>query len=236
MFRHSKITPLKKGINYKDLILKDFDLVLFSSHDTVGSFIECLEKKQVGDGSFSHVGMIITNKTLRFRGLEDDKLYIFESTMSGNLTDGVKNIDNKTWLGSQIRDFDSVIKAYDANPTSAIAIRRIIDNPVDTMDINEVRERMSYLYGKYNHILYTVDIPLLFFAMFPPLRKFRIKRMEDKFMFCSQLVSKIYIEFGILPKECNAADVIPMDFVAQDQDNMVDRSKFDTIQYVRYLN
>lgn len=236
MFKNNKVTPLKQGVDYRTIGLRAFDLVLFSGGKSgVSGFIQCLEKWRVGEGDFSHVGMIITSEVLPFQGLKENKLYIFESTQSGNLTDGVVNIEGHAFLGSQIRDFDLVMKGYDSNPNSSIAVRRLIDNPLDTMNINNVKIIMSYLYGRYNHKMYEVDILQLFEAMIPSLRKFRSKKMEDKFIFCSELVATIYKAYNILPSDANPSDVVPMDFVAEDEDHKVDRTKFHPVQYIRYI-
>jgi len=235
-YKHKKIYPVKQGVDYKTIPLRDFDLVLFSGGKTgTSGFIECLEKRRLGEGSFSHVGMIITSKSLPFQDLKDDKLYIFESTQSGKLTDGVLNIEGESYLGSQIREFDQVMKGYDSNPNSSIAVRRLVNNPLDIMNINDVKAIMSFLYGKYNHRRYEIDIFQLFEAMIPKLRIFRSKKMEDKFIFCSELVATIYKGFNILPKECNPSDVIPMDFVAEDEDHMINRNIFHPVEYIRYI-
>jgi len=229
------IIPIKKGVDFRTLNLQDFDLVLFRGGDGVSHFIQKLSKARLGNGDFSHVGMIITSKTLRYRGLEDNKLYIFESTMSGNLSDGVNNINGQSYLGSQIRDFAEVLKAYDAPDNTAIAVRRLVNNPLDTMLIEEVRERMSFIFGEWNHRPYEIILSQLFYAMIPPLRVFRREELENKFVFCSELVARIYKEFGILPANCNPSDVVPVDFATQDEDNIVDRNKFNEIEYIRYF-
>jgi hypothetical protein len=235
--KHKKIYPAKQGVDYKTVPLRDFDLVLFSGGSTGASgLIEWLEKRRVGAGTFSHVGMIITSKSLPFQGLEDGKLYIFESTQSGKLTDGVLNIEGESYLGSQIREFDQVMKGYDSNPNSAIAVRRLINNPLDTMELSNVKAIMSFLYGKYNHRRYEVDIFQLFEAMIPKLRVFRSKKIENTFIFCSQLVATVYKGFGLVSKNCNPGDVVPMDFVVEDEDHMINRNIFHPVEYIRYMN
>ncbi len=228
-------TPNKKGVDFREVGLRDFDLVLFKGGDDVSGFIRGLERYQLGNGDFSHVGIILTSKSLRFRNLEDNKLYIFESTMSGHLSDGVPNYTGHSYLGSQLRDFAEVLKAYDAPPHTAVAVRRIKDNPLDVMDINEVRERCSFIFGEWDHRPYQVVLWELFCAMFPSLRRFRIRVAEKQFVFCSELAAIIYKEFGIMPPNTVPSDVVPVDFVTQDQDHQVDRTKFEELQYIRYI-
>ena len=236
MFRYkNKIIPVKQGIDYRSLGLRDFDLVLFDGGNTGASLlIKSLEKYELGEGNFSHVGIIITSKSLPFQGLEDGKLYIFESTQSGALTDGVLNVEGHPFLGSQVRDFDQVLKSYDNSADTHIAVRKLVNNPLDTMDINNVRIIMAYLYGKFNHKRYQIFVAQLFEAMFPRLRIFRNKRIEERFVFCSELVAYIYKGFGLLSVECNCGDVVPQDFISKDVDAMVNTTIFHEVQYIRH--
>jgi hypothetical protein len=237
IFKKEQIYPIKKGVDYTILNIRPFDLVLFNGGDTVSSFIERLSVRAQGKDAnlFSHVGMIITKDILPDEvNMEYNKLYIFESTASGSLGGKVYNIDGKTFIGCQIRDFDEVMKSYDSNPKSSIAIRHLKNNPLDVSNINTIQRKMAYLYGKYNYTPYEINIMNLFEAMFPKLRKLRIKRNENKFIFCSELVATIYKNMGILPSTCNPADVVPSDFVTRDLDKQVDLNIFDKIQYIFY--
>lgn len=224
----------KVGKNYNVVKsqIRPFDLILFRGDDFVSNTIRRLQKHQLGKGAdaFSHCGVIVTTDILSHPNMEPGKLYIFESTMGGRLGQGVKNINGKTWLGSQIRDFDAVMVGYDASPDTRIAWLKIKKNPLDTHPINEVREKMAYLFGKYNNKLYEIHIINLFRAMFPSCRRRQFLRKQ--FLFCSELAALIYKKFNVLPKDCDPSNVVPADFIVQDNDHKVDYLKWGPMVYI----
>lgn len=233
----NKIKPLvrKEGDSYESIkhLIRPFDLILFKGGDFVSNSIRKLQKRQLGEGAdkFSHVGMIITSEILSHPNMVPGKLYIWESTMSGKLGGGVKNINGETWLGSQVRDFDEVISTYDKPENTAIAWGKLHDNPLDRLSIEEIRERMAYLFGKYNHVLYEVAICNLFRSLFPKLRCCHIGKRKNQ-LFCSELVALIYKKFKIVPDSCNPENVVPADFIVPDQDGNIDYSKWAPVKFI----
>ncbi len=222
---------IKPGLNYKEIKnqIRDFDLIVFTGSDFVSKTIMSLSKYELGKdaGHYSHVGMIITKNILDHPKMEDGELYIFESTMSGKLTDGVLNIEGESFLGSQIRKFDDVVKAYDSNPDTQVRWCKLLENPLDILQINDIRLTMAELFLKYNHRLYEVNIMNLFFAMFPSLRKFKYNYYDDnRFVFCSELAGIIYRAFFVIPFEANPTDIVPADFMVTDEDKMVNCKKW----------
>jgi len=215
----------KPGTPYHQLKaqIRPFDLILFRGSDFVSDSIRKLQKKQLGKGAdtFSHAGVIVTTEVLSHPNMVPGKLYIFESTMSGKLGGGVKNINNETWLGSQIRDFDDVMETYDNHKKTAIAWLKLKSNPLDNQPLDVIREKMAYFFGKYNHILYEVNISNLFMALFPKLRFCRCGS-QQKQLFCSEVVALLYKKFGVLPEECVPTNVVPADFIVKDEDKQVD--------------
>lgn len=239
--RQPKITPLnlsgtaihKDGESYNAVkhLIRPFDLIMFRGNDFVSNSIRKLQRKQLGKGAeaYSHCGMIITTEILSHPNMVPGKLYVWESTMGGKLGGGVKNINGETWLGSQVRDFDAVMASYDEPKDTQIAWGQLHDNPLDRMPLTEIRERMAYLFGKYNHKLYEVVIPNLFMGLFPRLRCFRAGNQKSQ-IFCSELVALIYKKFGVVSAGCKPADVVPADFVVQDQDGNVDFRKWQPLR------
>jgi hypothetical protein len=189
-----------------------------------------LSKFQLGKkaGHYSHVGVIVTKKILNHPKMEEGELYIFESTMSGKLTDGVLNIEGESFLGSQVRKFDDVIRCYDSDPHTQVRWCKLLDNPLDKLDIEEIRSSMNILFDKYNHRLYEVNILNLFFAMFPFLRKYKYTIYDDdRFIFCSELAGIIYKQFSVISDKANPTDIVPADFIVSDEDKMVDCKKWE---------
>lgn len=145
----------------------------------------------------------------------------------------VYNINGQTWIGCQIRKFEDVLRTYTASPGNRVAVRELKSNPLDNMNINELREKFSFLIGRYNEKPYVVNAMQLFAAMFPTLRMFRNSWGSRHFIFCSELVAIIYKEYGIIRESCNPANVVPADFYSKDEDGDVDDSKFEEIKYLR---
>ena len=112
----AEASPVNLPIPYSKIrpVLRPFDLVAFRGTDCVSGCIRCLELNRpcggrIRSGDFSHVGMIVTSDILDDVRCVPGKLYIWESTMSGKLADGVNNVNGQQFLGVQLRDFDQVV-------------------------------------------------------------------------------------------------------------------------------
>ena len=227
----------KAGLKYQEIKtnIQPFDLILFKGHDFVSKFIQWLSRTELGDGAqeYSHAGIIVTRDILDIPELLHGKLYIFESTMSGNLADGVPNIDGTSFLGVQIRDFDEVMKHYDGHPNTRIHWLSLKGNPIHSLDKQIIYSKMQKLYEHYKWHRYEINPIQLFAAMFPRCRWLRPTCCMDKFVFCSELVADVYNEFGVF--SCHSENVIPADFAVQDEDKEIDFQKFDNylITYVQ---
>ncbi len=209
------------AINYKLANIEPLDVIVFRGSDFVSNTIRWLSKKSMGGryeaGCFSHVGVIVTKEMLNLPEMEEGKLYIWESTISGRLGGNVKNINNETFLGVQIRDFDEVIKNYCTDNT-AIAVLKLINRRALDCDVSE---KLMPIYKKYNGTRYEINPMQLFGALFPKVRCLRINYGIDKFLFCSELVSMIYCNLNIFPENVHPYDVVPADFVSEgDQDRL----------------
>ena len=221
-------------INFKNVGLKAFDLILFKSVDGAGKLITSLEKAKFGEsgGLFSHTGIIITTEVYSDKNMKDGELYIFESTASGRLGGNIYDINSNWFIGCQIRNFHDVLKSYTSTPGNRVAFRKVLSNPLETWDIHKLRERFAFIIGKYNGKPYVVNIMELFSALFPSLRIFRNKWETKNFIFCSELVAIVYKEFNIIKDTCNPANVVPSDFIIKDEDGDIDLNKFGDIIYL----
>jgi hypothetical protein len=235
---NSKVEPInsdytKPGIKYETIKkeIQPLDLILFCGDDTVSHLIQRLSGRVLGPdaSNYSHCGVIVTRDVLDIPALEPGKLYIFESTMSGNLTDGVKNIYNESFLGCQIRPFDEVVEAYDKPIGTKLNWCRLKDNPIKTTSILEIQQIMMECYNQYNGLLYEINLFQLFAAMIPILRCCRFNFFQNRFMFCSELAANIYKKFNLFTG--NPTNVVPADFVVHDVDNEVNRDMFEIIQF-----
>ena len=219
-----KVTS-KKGTPYSEFRsqIKPLDLVLFKGGDFVSDTIRFIEKEKLGDGDFSHTGIIITTEVYNHPHMVDGKIYILESTVTGFLGCGVKNIDNKSKFCVQITDFDALVEAYDRNPHTAIAISHLLVNPVDA-DSDSVKKRLQPFIDRMLNTSYCFNFYTLLSAIFPFMRLGR--KIADglmgsgKWVFCSELVFMVYQQLGIYSLEFNPKDVVPVDFLGYDEDGI----------------
>ena len=227
----------KQGTSYTDIrpTLRPFDLVLFSGGEFVSRFIKYIEQRELHHyigpnsptsldaGAFSHVGMIVTSDILDHSNIKKDKIYIWESTASGKLGEGVKNIEDESFLGVQIRDFDALLPVYDEPNNTRVAIARVKNNPVDTLGAKKAKEKFTEIYNKYNGVLYDISIIAEVGAIFGGCRKIRDVLEKsfgpDHWLFCSELIAVTYMQMGIFPKTVIPENVVPMDFLGYEQDS-----------------
>jgi hypothetical protein len=243
--KNKKINKLRSSktynkVSYNDYkyFIKPLDLVMFKGGDFVSDFIRFLEKsknknihnKKYYDlecDAFSHVGIVVNDEILNDPRIKPGKLYIWESTMSGKLSDGVYNIDEKSYLGVQLRDLDEVVKAYSLDKDTDIAFCSLKDSVLSHYK-NEyaalLKQRFTTLFIRYNGVRYDANLYSLSSSIFTCLRSKR-DEVEDacnseEWLFCSELVAIIYRELGFIPKNVDPKNVVPMDFVGYDVDSM----------------
>jgi len=233
-----KTSVAKEGTPYAEIRdeLESFTLVFFKGPNFVSDLIRYLEKVdaskinqynlKVEKDAFSHVGFIIRSDILDDERVHEDGVYIFESTMSGSLGEGVYNLDGEPFLGMQIRNFDDVLAAYDSDPRSRVAIaplkREILE---DLFEDDELKKKFSYLFAQYEGVKYDWNAYSLLSSLLSCLRPERdeleIILGTEKWQFCSEAVASIYVKLGILPKTVNPKDVVPMDYLGYDDEKAV---------------
>ena len=231
------IIPTKKGELYSEYAkkIRPFDLVLFRGKDYISDLIRFVQGKvlpefssaeySISSDAFSHVGIIVTSEILDDDRLEDGKLYIWESTMSGNLSDGVPNIRGETYLGVQLRDFDKVVEGYDEDPDTRIAIAHI-SSVFFNEDYESLKGFFTRIFHKYNGTRYDANPVSLASGISPYFRPIRenvenLLGTED-WLFCSELVAVVYQELGWFSHNVEPKNVVPMDFVGRDGDSEED--------------
>ena len=252
---------IKEGVLYDDVrcTLRSFDLVFFRGDDFVSDFIAFLEKRElirskssvnIDDSVFTHVGIIVKNDVLNDDRLEDDKVYIWESTMSGRLSDGVNNIDNKAYLGVQLRDFDEVMKHYDTPNDTHIAVAYLSEETRKGWYYSSrpelLKSQFTKIFNGLNGIFYDANPISLFGALSLPvcccIRRCRDEGGGDEdWLFCSELVANVFQTLMLIPPDVNPKNVIPMDFLGFDGDTIgrvpliVDEPKYITTEQ-HYVN
>lgn len=230
---------VKEGYNYNDIKdkIQPLDLILFRGSDFVSDTIRLLEYTALNNNwadDYSHCGIIITRDLLDDPRLEEGKLYIWESTMSGKLGQNVYNIDGKTFLGVQVRKFDDLIVAYDQPRASAISWCRLQNNPL--LDINkkeQIKQKFLTCFQEYNGRRYNINLYGLLSTLYKHMRFLRkpIAKIlhTNNWIFCSELLALAYKSIGVLDESVNEKDVLPVDFITS-----VDADKAIPDHFVSY--
>ena len=253
----------KDGVSYAEIRpqLKSGDLIFFHGGDGVSSLISRIEKKVCGRGDYTHVGMVILSTTFpvghpyRLSNLSGKDTttvpYVFESTESGPLSDGVYNVSGRSFLGVQLRRLDEVVEAYNASPNTKIAWGQLRSNDgtlndcdlnggyINLMDPSSVISKdrraslsdrraslsdrdqdLFHIYRKYDGVRYDLNLIDLLSSVYPKVRKLRTFRRKycccrsvENWLFCSELVARIYVDLGILPDIIVCDDIVPVDFL-----------------------
>lgn len=215
----------KPGISYQNFKSEicSFDLILFAGADVVSHLIKYLEKRRITKALdenydkyvFSHVGIAIRNDVLPEL---DDDVYVWESTMSGRLGEGTKNVDGKAFLGVQLRNFTDVLKNYDKSKKTRIAISHLRV----PFDMDYARTQFQIFFDKKNKTFYDANCYSLLSSLFVCLRGARSKMEREsgteEWLFCSELAALTYKSIGIFPDDINEKDVVPQDFIGADVD------------------
>jgi len=210
-------TTGKPGVDYDTVRqrLKTFDAILFRGSDMVSKTIIGIEGKIDGtEAQFSHSALVIEGKHLmpivresERAWLRPEGLYIFESTMSGSLTDGVNDVEGRSHLCVQLRDMDQVIRAYDlSSPDTRIAWCPIKEclRAANCKEGPEFDSKVRAAYDRYLGLTYDASVLDLGGAASPVIRWFRdcsfVKWIRD--LFCDMLgMNKRGIDGDSLPHD-----------------------------------
>ncbi len=214
--------------------LRPLDLILFSGSDFTSDMIRFFEKRglkketviDIGvasesippPGIFSHVGIVVTSDILVHPDILPGKKYILESTISGPRGFGVPNVENAAFFGVQLRDLDLLIPAYLGPKDNKIAIGYLKSTPLlDLGDKEVIKARFTKLYNDIINTRYDFNPIDLGSTVIEWCRGCRplIDRITGtrSWLFCSELVAMVYKEFDILPRDTNAMDIAPMEYV-----------------------
>jgi hypothetical protein len=193
-------------------MMQPFDLILFKGSDFVGSAIRLVERFELGTGAdaVSHVGLLIDRTVCNDKRLQWGKWYIFESTCSGPLADGVPNIDGRSFLGTQIRDLELVIKACKGQVFHAALKSECRARLPDAKRTTKIIHRLE-------GIRYDANPVSLCSSLFPWCRCCRgsaekLAGTED-WLFCSELVALVMKRAGIFSADVEPKDIVPADFL-----------------------
>jgi hypothetical protein len=220
---------LKLGVpfqDYKDQI-RPLDLILFKGGDAVSDTIRFLEKHFDGHGDYSHVGVIVTTAVLSHPRMQPGRLYILESTVTGFLGCGVKNIDGESFFGVQLTDFEQLLEGYDKSDETRVAVAHLSPRYVPTLSTKAL---LQQFWERMRGRSYQFNMYAMLSAIFPFMRGGR--RLAEKLLgggdwvFCSQLACQVYQSVGVFPPNVDSASVVPEDLLGYDSDKQVPTNVF----------
>jgi len=209
--------------------MRTLDLLLFRGSDFISSMISKVEQTRTGSGDYTHAGIVVLGTSFPPGHVlrSTDTIYVFESTQSGKLSDGVPAIDGKPKFGVQLRSLDRVVPSYDSSPNTMLAwcpLKEKFRPP--NIDIT-----WETIYNKYNGRTYNASAIDLAGAAIPLCRRIRESRLfktmqscyccccgcccspPKHWLFCSELVASIYKDYGILNSNVEPHNVLPVDFL-----------------------
>ena len=255
--KKSRYSKAKPGVAYAELKDKmcTFDLLLFRGTDAISGAISRIERAKTGYGDYTHVGIVVRGIDLvpaieaegEDKWLKSDAVYVFESTISGEMADGCMDVHGESHLGVQLRVLDDVVAHYDRPAKSRLAWCSMQDSkrPACCAVQVDLRSAVRAAFEKYRGLRYDLSAVDLAACAFPSMRCLRnskaFSRVRDligrvvysskradgakgadndiisKWQFCSELAANIYRDLGILPQTVEPQNVMPVDFLTDDR-------------------
>lgn len=238
------------------------DLLVFKGSDLVSDTISGLESYMIGTGAVTHVGVAMTRDLMPFvddfdtsnnDGSGDKELLIWESILSGPLSDGVYNEENgKTTFGVQFRNLREVVSAnIDKSKTSdTVGVCKLKDNPTVRKSgeskhhyaarIGRLKRKLKRVYKRYNGTQFNFNFLDLLATVFPKLRPIRDIEEKtvgavlgtDKWLFCSEFATTLYQYIGVVDPKVNFRDATPADYLPDADDEASSRERASPIHDV----
>lgn len=219
-------------------MVQPLDLIFFNGPH-VSKAIRVLQKRKISKKKrkdnkdkevvgWSHVAIVISAELVNDARLQAGKLYVLESTMSGDKNDGVMAINGESFFGVQIRDLDELVAAYTkpGDDTHDVGVA-FADAELGLWNDKELRVYLrtvmtSWLQHSWEGRRYDWNIISLGGSMFPTLRPLRdlFEKIfnTDGWLFCSELVFTVLQVLGQYDVKFDARNVLPMDLLGYDTD------------------
>jgi hypothetical protein len=208
-------------------MIRPLDCIFFKGNEEVSEAIVDLEKLTMGIGEWSHIGIVVNKDIIPSLNIKDNnELYIWESTLSSSnkLLSKDPTLDaesNKAVFGVQIRNLKDVIN-NNLKDKVKLGWGKLKNNPIDKMseedDVNYqnrlsiLKSLLSKIHQDNYHKPYTMNVFRLFSAMFNCCGCLRSSCcIGEDWRFCSQLVSMVYQEIGVLSKSFDNEVILPQD-------------------------
>jgi len=228
--------------------IRPLDMILFSGNNLVSKTIRLVEREKRGLGTISHIGIVVTKDILpHIKELEEDKLYIWESTSSKNKIISKptveilqnKDIYGQSKFGVQIRELDHVVDLY-LKYQGRVFWGKLKLNPLKCKNVSyrtqfqikkNVQSIMYEIEKKYGNSSFNLNIIDLAASIFPSLRPLRtLKKKISKIfkkkkqthvpLFCSEFVAIIYKSLSIMDIDTDPSNIVPVDFLKANENGV----------------
>lgn len=197
--------------------IKPFDVIVFKSNSVYSDLISIVEKLFIGDGNWTHLGVVLDSNILKFKNSKPNTLYLLESTMSNNEYPEAESRLGE--IGVQIRELKSVVSEY-LKDKSRIGWCKLLQNPVDRFDIetDEIyNDRMAQLnkvvqnfYDSKKNKMYDFNPLALFKSILSCIPN---PCSQNEMYFCSELVTKLYQDCDILDDTIDPETITPIELI-----------------------
>lgn len=225
----NKSKSIKNGSKFSDISnqINDLDLILFADTDLISRGIRFMQYIMNNTDKWSHVGLVVSKRTIPFLNVPDNDLYVLESTMSSKLlglsdTMTIPDAESGKYVfGVQIRKLKDVIKGY--TKSGRVGWARLINNPIlknedeSFLEYNNrmqfIKNTMTNLHQKYYHRHYELNVCNCIGA-FDCCYKLSCNNCcssDDKYILCSEIVAIYYKELGIIDKNIDTNKILPAD-------------------------
>lgn len=228
--------------------IKPLDCIFFKGTDVVSQTISSVEKIFLGSGDWTHIGLVVSKSLIPSLNVKDNEMYIWESTMSTNnkliLENNTLDAESNSGVfGVQVRKLKDVV-SKDMKNGVTVGWGKLINNPIDKKEnekndeylerISSLRKSLNILHSKYYHKSYAKNIFRLAGALSKCLYPCRSKCcIGNDWVFCSQFVSIVYKEIGVLGLDIDTETVLPQDIATPE----LSEEKFNPIiEKVKILN
>jgi len=221
--------------------IQELDMIVFRGNEFISNVITTMERLVSGKGDWSHVGIVISKKLLPDLNTYDppDTLYIWESTLSHDSVDAdevqkmppedtprpsVCAESNQPVFGVQIRRLNDVLR-HCFKKKVKVGWCKLIVNPQrkrldETEDVymirlNNMKKMLQVLHRDYYHRPYEKNVFRLFSSLSPRFSCCRSDCCPGRtWVFCSQLVSIIYQQLGLINEDIDPALITPQMLVS----------------------
>lgn len=192
--------------------VKEFDKII----ETINDEIANVEKMFGEDKSIQESSLL-------------DSLDISSNQIKDKITETLKDIDRN--VDDTIQIMNEIEKELD---DVCIQINHFVyEKCVETKKYKQIQKEIKYIYEIYGNRIYNASALDLLSALYPALRPlrslkykllkilaklFRNKKIEQHSLFCSQFVAIIYSRLGIIDKNIDIKNFVPVDFLGCDED------------------